>query len=188
LSRVWHKALIPKYHAIGLGRKFSNWIENFFSNRSIQVLVDGYSSNIHNINAGVPQGSVLSPTLFIIFINDLLFSTINPIHSYADDSTLVASYDFGKKSLATPQSVASNRANILASINNDLLKISNWGLVNRVDFNASKTQCCLISRKPDASSFDLRIKFQGKDVERTGNINILAAFLALEKTWSPHTV
>jgi hypothetical protein len=113
----------------------------------------------------------------------LLSLTSNPIHSYADDSTLVASYDFAKKPLATAQSVAARRTNLISSINDDLSKISDWGNKNRVDFNASKTQSCLISRKPDAPSFDLQIQFHGEDVERSPNINLLGSTLTQKLLW-----
>jgi hypothetical protein len=80
---IVHKALIGKCIAIGLGEHLSNWIENYLSNRSIRVLVERFTSNLYEINVGVPQRSVWSPTLFIIFINDLLSLTTNPIYSYS---------------------------------------------------------------------------------------------------------
>jgi len=172
-DRVWHPALISKCEAIGLGRNFSNWLKDFLSNRSIQVLVDGFTSVSYKINAGVPQGSVLSPTLFIIFINDLLSLTYNPIYSYADDSTLVASYSFQKPSHVNSQAVATKRSFITSSINLDLSKVSNWGKSNRVEFNAIKTQCCVISRKRDADTFDPHIIFQCEIVERVQTLYIL---------------
>ena len=57
-------------------------------------MLDGFKSDIHKINAGVPQSSVLSPTLFLILINDLLSETSNPLNCFADDSTLSLSYSF----------------------------------------------------------------------------------------------
>jgi len=115
-DRVWHDALLAKCHAIGLGNFFCKWIKNFLSNRSIKVFVDGFASDLYHINSGVAQGSVLSATLFIIFINDLLSITSNPIYSYADDSSLVASYEFSKKSLSTLQSVTSSRTLMINSL------------------------------------------------------------------------
>jgi hypothetical protein len=172
-DRVWHPALLSKCKSLGLGSFFTNWIGNFLSNRQIQVLVDGFTSEVHEINAGVPQGSVLAPTLFLIFINDLLALTNNPIYSYADDSSLIASYNFRKTSLATPQAKATCRSFITSSINLDLSKIDNWGKSNRVNFNAQKTQSCVISRKRDAEFFNPQINFQGVDVERFEILNIL---------------
>ena len=67
------------------------------SDRPIAVRVDGFLSNLHSIDAGVPQGSVISPVLFILFIlfiNDLLTSTSSSIHSFADDTFLGSSFLF----------------------------------------------------------------------------------------------
>ncbi len=64
-----------------------SFISSFISGRSISAVVDGHCSSPKPINSGIPQGSVLSPTLFLLFINDLSLSNCS-IHSYADDSTL----------------------------------------------------------------------------------------------------
>jgi archaellum component FlaG (FlaF/FlaG flagellin family) len=185
-DRVWHPALLSKCRSFGLGNFFCNWLQNFLTNRSIQVLVDGFKSNTYIINAGVPQGCVLSPTLFIIFINDLLTSTTNPIHSYADDSTLVANYKYSKKSLATANSVSLNRNKISTSINNDLALIDNWGKLNRVNFNASKTQFCVVSLKKDASTANFPIHFQGNPIERSVSLNVLGMLLTQDFLWTEH--
>ena len=71
-DRVWHKGLLTKLPMSGLNQTLINWIGSFLSDRSIAVRVDGFLSNLHSINAGVPQGSVISPVLFVLFINDLL--------------------------------------------------------------------------------------------------------------------
>ena len=78
-DRVWHKGLLAKLPMFGLHHTLINWIGSFLSDRSIAVRVDGFLSNLHSINAGVPQGSVISPVLFILFINDLLTSTSSSI-------------------------------------------------------------------------------------------------------------
>ena len=64
------------------------WIGSFLSDRSIVVIVDGVLSNLHSIHAGVPQGSVISPVLFFLFIIDLPTSTSSSIHSFANDTFL----------------------------------------------------------------------------------------------------
>ena len=84
---VWHKNLFAKLISVDLAPKLCKLFENFLSGRSIKVVIDGISSSFH-ANAGVPQGSVISPTLFLIYINDLLNLPSNPVHCYADDSTL----------------------------------------------------------------------------------------------------
>ena len=85
-DHAWHKGLLAKLPMFGLHHTLINWICSFLSDRSIAVRVDGFLSNLHSINAGVPQGSVISPVLFILFTNDLLTSTSSSIHFFADDT------------------------------------------------------------------------------------------------------
>ena len=79
-DRVWHKGLLTKLLIFGLHHTLIKRIGSFLSDRSVDVRVDGFLSNLHSINAGVPQGSVISPVLFLLFINDLLTSTSSSIH------------------------------------------------------------------------------------------------------------
>src|SRR6201990_473170 len=96
-DRVWHKALISKLLSFGINPSLCGLLSNFLSGRSIAAVVDGHRSPYKSINSGVPQVSVLSPTLFLIFINDLLSITSSSIHSYADDSTLHYSFQFERR-------------------------------------------------------------------------------------------
>ncbi|WP_435316543.1 reverse transcriptase domain-containing protein, partial [Klebsiella pneumoniae] len=93
-DRVWHRSLLAKLPAYGFTPSLVNLISSYLSNRSISVVVDGATSSSYNISSGVPQGSVLSPTLFLLFINDLLVSSELPSHSYADDTTIHNSSEF----------------------------------------------------------------------------------------------
>ena len=87
-DRVWHKGLLAKLPMFGLHHTLIKWISSFLSDRSIAIRVDGYISNPHSINSGVPQGSAISPVLFILLINDLLSSSSSSIFSFADDTYL----------------------------------------------------------------------------------------------------
>ena len=118
--------------------------------------MDGFLSNLHSINAGVPQGSVISPVLFILFINDLLTSTSSSIHSFADDTFLSSSFSFNPIDHASTN-IQLHR-NISASLlSNDLTTvrsekwevrsekcIEKWGKDNLVSFNRSKTKQAVI--------------------------------------------
>ncbi len=87
-DRVWHKSLISKLPSYGFYPSLCPFILSFLSDRSITTVVDGLCSSSEPANKGVSKGSVLSPTLFLLFINDLLNLTQCPIHSYADDSAM----------------------------------------------------------------------------------------------------
>ena len=87
-DKVWHVGLLRKLAAYGIKGPLLEIISSFLKNRRIKVVLDGQSSSSHLINAGVPQGSVLAPTLFLIFINDLPDDIISKLAIYADDSTI----------------------------------------------------------------------------------------------------
>ena len=69
-DRVWHKALLSKLPSYGFCPSLCSFISSFLSGRSIAAVVDGHCSSLKSIKSGVPQGSVLSLTLFLLFIND----------------------------------------------------------------------------------------------------------------------
>ncbi len=89
------------------------------------------------IDRGVPQSSVLSPTLFLLFSNDLNL-TLCPIHSYADDSTLHYATSFTRR--PSLQELNTSRRGDTERITSDLSVISDWGRANFVKLNTSKTQ------------------------------------------------
>ena len=84
----------------GLPHTLSKWIADFLSDRPFAIRVDGFLSEPHSINSGVPQGSVISSVLF--FINDLLSSTSSGIFSFADDIYVNSSFLPNPKYLAYP--------------------------------------------------------------------------------------
>ena len=129
------------------------------------------SSESFSTNAGAPQGSVISPTLFLIYINDLIGQISNPTHCYADDSTL-----HGKPSLPN------NRNNVASSITLDLDKLKKWGSQNLVSFNANKTQCCLISKSKNKNLPDTL--FGSNTLKMCDNLSMLGVSVASDLSWN----
>ena len=92
-DRVWHTGLFQKPKSYGISGQIFGLVSSFLSNRQLQVVLDGKSSQEYPVNAGVPQGSILGPTLFLLYINDLPDDVICDIAIYADDTTLYSKCD-----------------------------------------------------------------------------------------------
>ena len=92
-DRVWHTGLLHKPKSSGISGQMFGRISSFLSNRRLRVVLDGKSSQEYLVNAGVPQGSILGPTLFLLYINDLPDDVICNIAINADDTTLCSKCD-----------------------------------------------------------------------------------------------
>ena len=86
-DKVWHPGLLPKLKSYGILGQIFGLISSFLSNRWLRVVLDGKSLQEYPVNAGVPQGSILGPTLFLLYINDLPDDDICIVAMYADDTT-----------------------------------------------------------------------------------------------------
>ncbi len=144
-DRIWHKSLLSKLPSFGFYPSLCSFISSFLSGRSISAVVDGQCLSPKPINSGVPQDPVLSPTHFLLFINDLLSVTNCPIHSYADDSTLHFSTSSDRK--PTLQELQDSRMKAAERLTSDLAIIFDWGGRNLESFNASKTQFLHLSTR-----------------------------------------
>jgi len=89
-DKVPHRRLILKLRGLGIGGSLINWLEAFLSNREQRVVLGQQASEWVTVNSGVPQGSVLGPTLFVTFINDLPSQLSNTCKLYADDLKIIA--------------------------------------------------------------------------------------------------
>ena len=92
-DRVWHASFLQKLKSYGISGQAFGLISSFFSNRWLRVVLNGKSSQEYPVNAGVPQGPILAPTLFLLYINDLSDDVICNIAIYVDDTTLYSKWD-----------------------------------------------------------------------------------------------
>ena len=107
-------------------------ISSFCSNRRLRVVLVGKSSQEYSVNAGVPQGFILGPTLFLLYINDLPNDVICDIAICADDTTLYSKCD--------QASDLWQQLELASELESDLGDTVDWGRKWLVDFNAEKTQ------------------------------------------------
>ena len=180
-DRVWHAGLLSKIPHYGLS-PISKVIESFLSDRQIRVVLDRTHSSWHNINSGVPQGSVLAPTLFLLNINDLLHSTANSIHSYADDSSLHRSFTFSKP--PSHPELFDRREQTFESLNADLEVVSLWGNNNRTTFNSSKSQYIAFSNRTPIQ--DSSIQFIDSVIPCSTSIDVLGVKITKSLSWTEH--
>ena len=156
---------------------------SFLSHRSIAIRVDGYLSKPHSINSCVPQGSVISPVLFILFINDLLSSTSSSNFSFADDSVLSSSFSSRPQHLAF--SNISPYHNTSASLlTNDLTNVENWGNNNKVKFNQEKTKQVVISHNHHQDPPP--VFMDGHKLDFSSSFTQLGLSISSNLTWKPH--
>ena len=132
-DRVWHKGLLYKLKKYGIKGNLLRWFENYLLDRQQRVVINGSESPWIGIKAGVPQGSILGPLLFLVFINDIVSDINCNIRLFADDTTLY---------LIVDDPLDASRL-----INNDLEKIHKWSIDWLVTFNPQKTESMLISKK-----------------------------------------
>ena len=124
-DRVWHDGLMYKLERAGISGRLLKWFESYLAGRCQRVVIKGVKSDIKFLNAGVPQGSILGPLLFLLYINDITDVVSTNIRLYADDSSI---FTVGKDS-----------EKIAQELNSDLEQISKWAHMWRVNFNAKKT-------------------------------------------------
>ncbi|MCG7883227.1 MAG: reverse transcriptase family protein [Candidatus Thiodiazotropha endolucinida] len=132
-DRVWHRGLLFKLRQYGISGLLLEWISDYLTNRTQRVVIRSCTSTAKNVNAGVPQGSVLGPLLFLIYVNDIADPLLSLTRLFADDSSLYCS--------------ASKVSDLEGIINHDLLCLSAWARQWLVNFNPSKTEAILFTLK-----------------------------------------
>ena len=140
-------------------------------------------SSPKHINIGVPQGSVLSPILFLLFINDLLHLTQCSIYSYADDITLYFSMSYNRH--PTQQEFSDSRWNAIARITSDLSLVCDWDRANLVLFNASKTQFLQLSTWHNLSH-TYPLFSNDTQLSLSSTLNTLGQFFTKSLNWQFH--
>ena len=169
-----HKILFTKLKALGFSQSVILWIQNYLLDRTQSTVINYSLSSSQTFNCGVPQGSVLGPTLFLIYINDLSnkLKYLNPIF-YADDTNLF----YESKDLNAD----------IDLINSDLNVLNEWCTENRLTINFEKCNFIILKNPQNKLNFqkesislgDVKLKFSTE-------IKFLGTILDSQLNWKDH--
>ena len=138
LDNVWHNGLRYKIYQLGLPTKLCRWLSDFLVGRVIQVKIEGFLSPKVYPKAGVPQGSNLSPLLFLIYVNDMP----NPTHHQTNKSQFAD--DAGQWAVSKNIDLAAKY------LQRDLDKLARWFAKWRIKLNPEKTKVIIFSKSRSA--------------------------------------
>ena len=170
-DKVWHKGLLAKLNHAGISGNLHGWFSNYLSNRRQRVVLPGASSNWSFTNAGVPQGSILGPLLFLIFINDIVVDIGSSICLFADDTSLYI--------------IVNDPTESASKLQSDINAITTWADTWRVTFNPSKTISVLFSRK-QPQPIHPQLTMYGDIISEKDFHKHLGLFLSGDGSWHLH--
>lgn len=130
-DKVPHALLLHKLRNLNIDNNILNWIESFLTNRFQFVCANGTNSSLSSVNSGVPQGSVLGPLLFLIYINDLPMHVSSSISLYADDCVIY-------KEIINDSDIS--------VLQTDINNVTQWCSEWHMELNTSKCRSMRVSR------------------------------------------
>ena len=166
---VPHLRLSAKLSYYGIRGPTLSWIQSFLNGRTQAVCVNGTSSLLEDVTSGVPQGSVLGPALFLIYINDIQDHIQSKLTLFADDSIVYS------------EIVIPEDHNILQK---DLDQLSDWSSEWLMHFNIKKCAVLSITRKRNPSIYNYSIR--GESLERVSQHDYLGVTVSNDLRWGNH--
>ena len=172
---VDHKILLKKLSFYGIRNKNLKWFESYLSGRKQFISSEQGNTDMEDITFGVPQGSILGPLLFLIFVNDLNNSTsLDPI-MFADDTNLFYSH----KNIET----------LFETVNKELININIWFQANKLSLNTKKTKFVLFHKPRTKVKLPLSLpvlKINNVTIERVKALKFLGVIIDENITWKHH--
>ena len=170
---VNHDILIAKLNYYGIRGTPLKWFKTYLTNRTQFVSINGITSSIRKLSTGVPQGSILGPLLFLIYINDLnkciKYATT---YHFADDTNLLEINKSLKK--------------LNRNINSDLSSLVNWLRANKISLNTSKTELVIFKSRHKVITKNLNFRISGQKLIPVQSIKYLGVKLDENLTFVSH--
>ena len=167
---VNHRIMLNELSYYGIRGVSNNWLESYLSNRQQCVQIGSHTSDFKPINCGVPQGSVLGPLLFLIYINDIAnTSSILKFQLFADDTCIFLSHK--------------NRSTLETQLNNELSKVSNWLIANKLSLNVDKTNVLVFRNKNSSDEIILDLQINGDKLKEKLFAKYLGIIFDNKLTW-----
>ena len=174
---VNHKILLSKLENYGVRGKNFEWFKSYLTNRNqAAVVFEKKTTNLLQIECGVPQGSILGPLLFLIYVNDLkaVSKILDPI-MFADDTNLFYSHRDVKT--------------LFATVNEELTNINEWFMSNKLSLNTSKTHYSFfhkLSKKDDIPLKLPLVYIKDCEIKRNTSVKFLGVMVDENLTWKDH--
>ena len=171
-DRVWRKGLLLKMQRLGINGKMYWWIKAFLNERTIQTKVNNQLSSHHTLEEGIPQGSSLSCTLFLIFINDLAKEIKSNKALYADDLVIWHTHRYARQSARY--------------INLDLEVLRKYCETWKITINTSKTAYSIFTMSPKVAKQKLNIRMGEQQLTKEEHPTYLGVQLDTRLTLKKH--
>lgn len=170
-----HNILMNKLYHYGFRGVAFDWFRNYLSDRTQYVVYNSSSSTKISMSCGVPQGSILGPLLFILYMNDICNTSkvLNTI-LFADDTTIFYSHE--------------NLSVLCDTVNNELDEVSNWFKANKLSLNAKKTNLMFLGTRHQTSTINSNctIRLDGCILDRVHEAKFLGITIDENLTWKKH--